>query len=75
MTDGSITNETALAGPTNFCLAFGTTWLLAGKIQFGFVYGVGAIGHLGVFSLLNLMSMTGVSFGVWQASLDTISHP
>ncbi|CAM9444643.1 protein YIPF5 [Lampetra fluviatilis] len=61
--DGSIVNETDMAGPVVFCLAFGATLLLAGKVQFGYVYGISAIGCLAVFSLLNLMSMTGVSFG------------
>lgn len=61
--NGSIMNETDLAGPMVFCLAFGATLLLAGKIQFGYVYGISAIGCLGMFCLLNLMSMTGVSFG------------
>ncbi|ELW69087.1 Protein YIPF5, partial [Tupaia chinensis] len=61
--DGSIMNETDLAGPMVFCLAFGATLLLAGKIQFGYVYGISAIGCLGMFCLLNLMCMTGVSFG------------
>lgn len=35
----------------------------SGKIQFGYVYGISAIGCLGMYCLLNLMSMTGVSFG------------
>ncbi|XP_029030613.1 protein YIPF5 [Betta splendens] len=61
--DGSIMNETDLAGPMVFCLAFGATLLLSGKIQFGYVYGISAIGCLGMYCLLNLMSMTGVSFG------------
>ncbi|CAH2277105.1 YIPF5 [Pelobates cultripes] len=61
--DGSIMNETDLTGPMVFCLAFGATLLLAGKIQFGYVYGISAIGCFGMFCLLNLMSMTGVSFG------------
>ncbi|XP_056587986.1 protein YIPF5 [Triplophysa dalaica] len=61
--DGSIMNETDLAGPMVFCLAFGATLLLTGKIQFGYVYGISAIGCLGMYCLLNLMSMTGVSFG------------
>ncbi|XP_075712651.1 protein YIPF5 [Rhinoderma darwinii] len=61
--DGSIMNETDLTGPMVFCLAFGAMLLLAGKIQFGYVYGISAIGCLGMFCLLNLMSMTGVSFG------------
>ncbi|XP_005147350.1 protein YIPF5 [Melopsittacus undulatus] len=61
--DGSIMNETDLAGPVVFCLAFGATLLLAGKIQFGYVYGISVIGCVGMFCLLNLMSVTGVSFG------------
>uniref|UniRef100_A0A8C5QZ78 Yip1 domain family member 5 n=1 Tax=Leptobrachium leishanense TaxID=445787 RepID=A0A8C5QZ78_9ANUR len=61
--NGSIMNETDLAGPMVFCLAFGATLLLAGKIQFGYVYGISAIGCLAMYCLLNLMSMTGVSFG------------
>ncbi|CAB1316781.1 unnamed protein product, partial [Coregonus sp. 'balchen'] len=61
--DGNIMNETDLAGPMVFCLAFGATLLLTGKIQFGYVYGISAIGCLGMYCLLNLMSMTGVSFG------------
>ncbi|KAJ8408824.1 hypothetical protein AAFF_G00246420 [Aldrovandia affinis] len=61
--DGSIMTETDLAGPMVFCLAFGATLLLTGKIQFGYVYGISAIGCLGMYCLLNLMSMTGVSFG------------
>ncbi|XP_030217773.1 protein YIPF5 isoform X2 [Gadus morhua] len=61
--DGSIMNETDLAGPMVFCLAFGATLLLTGKIQFGYVYGISAIGCMAMYCLLNLMSMTGVSFG------------
>ncbi|KAG7251178.1 hypothetical protein CRUP_011418 [Coryphaenoides rupestris] len=56
-----IMNETDLAGPMVFCLAFGATLLLTGKIQFGYVYGISAIGCLAMYCLLNLMSMTGVS--------------
>ncbi|XP_036598090.1 protein YIPF5-like [Trichosurus vulpecula] len=61
--DGSIMNETDLARPMVFCLAFGATLLLAGKIKFEYIYRISAVGCLGMFHLLNLMSMTGVSFG------------
>lgn len=37
--------------------------LQSGKIQFGYVYGISAVGCLAMYCLLNLMSMTGVSFG------------
>ncbi|XP_051896238.1 protein YIPF5-like [Pristis pectinata] len=61
--DGSIMNETDLAGPIVFCLAFGATLLLAGKVQFGYVYGISVFGCLAIHALLNLMSVTGVSYG------------
>ncbi|XP_014389703.1 PREDICTED: protein YIPF7 isoform X1 [Myotis brandtii] len=61
--DGSIMNETDLAGPILFCVALGATLLLAGKVQFGYIYGMSAIGCLGIYALLNLMSSSGVSYG------------
>nr|XP_020725051.1 protein YIPF7 isoform X2 [Odocoileus virginianus texanus] len=61
--DGSIMNETDLTGPVLFCMALGATLLLAGKVQFGYVYGVSAVGCLGIHALLNLMSSAGVSCG------------
>ncbi|XP_051822481.1 protein YIPF7 [Antechinus flavipes] len=61
--DGSIMTETDLAGPMLFCIALGATLLLAGKVQFGYVYGMSAIGCLGIHALLNLMSTSGVSYG------------
>uniref|UniRef100_A0A8C5L541 Protein YIPF n=1 Tax=Jaculus jaculus TaxID=51337 RepID=A0A8C5L541_JACJA len=61
--DGGIMNETDLAGPILFCVALGATLLLAGKVQFGYVYGMSGIGCLGIHALLNLMSSAGVSYG------------
>ncbi|XP_067914998.1 protein YIPF5-like [Heterodontus francisci] len=61
--DGSIMNETDLTGPIVFCSAFGATLLLAGKVQFGYVYGISVFGCLMIHTLLNLMSVTGVSYG------------
>ncbi|XP_057263493.1 protein YIPF7 [Pezoporus wallicus] len=61
--DGSIMNETDLTGPLVFCLALGATLLLAGKVHFGYVYGMSAIGCLAMHALLNLMSVSGVSHG------------
>ena len=55
-------NVTDLARPMVFCLAFGATLLLAGKIQFGYVCGISALGCLEMF-LSTKLSMTGVSFG------------
>ncbi|XP_053107467.1 protein YIPF7 isoform X4 [Hemicordylus capensis] len=61
--DGSIMNETDLTGPLVFCLALGATLLLAGKVHFGYVYGMSAIGCIAIHALLNLMSITNVSYG------------
>ncbi|XP_017530335.2 protein YIPF7 isoform X1 [Manis javanica] len=61
--DGSIMNETDLTGPILFCIALGVTLLLAGKVQFGYVYGMSAVGCLGIHTLLNLMSSSRVSYG------------
>lgn len=34
-----------------------------GKIHFGYIYGIGVLGCLGMYSLLSLMSAQGVSMG------------
>ncbi|XP_072170848.1 protein YIPF5-like [Diadema setosum] len=60
-TDPAAINDCDLAGPLVFALGFGGTLLLAGKVQFGYIYGIGGIGCLGIWMLLNLMSLTGVS--------------
>ncbi|GMS80004.1 hypothetical protein PENTCL1PPCAC_2179, partial [Pristionchus entomophagus] len=45
-----------LAGPLVFCLMFGAALLLHGKMQFGFIYGVGMLGCVGMYMLMNLMA-------------------
>ncbi|XP_061102702.1 protein YIPF5-like [Conger conger] len=61
--DGSIMHETDLTGPILFCVALGATLLMAGKIHFGYVYGISAMGCLGLYSLLSLMSLVCISYG------------
>lgn len=63
-TEFSIMQDTDLAGPLVFCLAFGGSLLLSGKLSFGYIYGIGLVGCVAMYCLLNLMSMTGVSVGV-----------
>lgn len=63
-TDPAILQDTDLAGPLVFCLAFGSFLLLAGKLQFGAIYGVGLLGCIALYGLLNLMSTNGVALGV-----------
>lgn len=62
-TDASILQETDLTGPLVFCLCFGGFLLLSGKIHFGYIYGIGVLGCLAMYALINLMSESGVSFG------------
>lgn len=45
-----------LAGPLVFCLLFGAALLLHGKLSFGFIYGVGGLGCVGIYALMNLMA-------------------
>ncbi len=45
-----------LAGPILFVLLFGTLLLLAGKVQFGYIYGVGLFGIIGLHYLFKFMS-------------------
>lgn len=61
--DAVILLETDLTGPLVFCLAFGSFLLLSGKIQFGYIYGIGVLGCLGIYILLNLMSTKDISLG------------
>ncbi|XP_037071189.1 protein YIPF5-like [Pollicipes pollicipes] len=63
-TDAEILQDTDLAGPLCFCLAFGAFLLLTGKLHFGYIYGIGMMGCVAMYFLLNLMSMQGVSMGV-----------
>jgi len=63
-TDPAMLQDTDLAGPLVFCLAFGSFLLLAGKLQFGAIYGVGLLGCVALYGLLNVMSTNGVGLGV-----------
>lgn len=51
-----IMTDSDLAGPILFVLLFGTLLLLAGKVQFGYVYGVGLFGVVSLHYLFKLMS-------------------
>ena len=63
-TDPTILQDTDLAGPLAFCLAYGSLLLLSGKIHFGYIYGIGLLGCIALYLLLNVMSIEGVSFGI-----------
>ncbi|VDD93814.1 unnamed protein product [Enterobius vermicularis] len=52
-----------LAGPLVFCLLFGASLLLHGKLSFGYIYGIGGLGCIGMYALLNMMAAEkGISF-------------
>ncbi|AET39559.1 transporter YIP1 Ecym_4522 [Eremothecium cymbalariae DBVPG len=78
-----IFNDTDLSGPLLFCLIFGTMLLTAGKVHFGYIYGVALFGSLSLYQLLKLMSnqrpslsaatATSVSSSVTQG--PTVSSP
>ncbi|KAM3184484.1 hypothetical protein ACTXT7_008295 [Hymenolepis weldensis] len=56
-----VLEDTDLAGPLVFCLIFGGTLLLAGKVHFNYIYGIGVLGCLGIYTLLSLMAPEGVA--------------
>ncbi|PKI83609.1 hypothetical protein MVES1_002604 [Malassezia vespertilionis] len=58
--DAHMMDDTDLAGPLLFCFVFGMLLLLAGKSQFGYVYGVGLMGVASIYILLNMMSTGGI---------------
>ncbi|XP_062513795.1 protein YIPF5-like isoform X2 [Corticium candelabrum] len=67
--DSHIMDDTDMAGPLIFCLLFGFLLLLHGKVHFGYIYGVGVLGCLSLYAVLNLMSVGGVSAGVVMSIL------
>eukprot|EP01113_Clastostelium_recurvatum_P019117 TRINITY_DN2254_c0_g1_i1.p1 TRINITY_DN2254_c0_g1~~TRINITY_DN2254_c0_g1_i1.p1 ORF type:complete len:259 (-),score=56.92 TRINITY_DN2254_c0_g1_i1:49-768(-) len=58
--DAHIMDDTDLAGPLFFCLLLGGFLLLTGKVQFGYIYGLGGVGCVAMYFILNLMSENGI---------------
>ena len=54
--DQHIMDDSDLFGPIIFCLLFGTFLLLAGKVHFGYIYGLAAIGSVSLHVIFSLMS-------------------
>merc|ERR1712002_964164 len=63
-TSSEVINEVDLTGPFVFCMALGAAMLMVGKVQFGYIYGIGAVGVIGMWFLLNLMAPKGAHLGV-----------
>ena len=57
----AVMDDYDLAGPIVFAATLAFLLLLAGKVHFGVIYGVGSLGCAAVFLLLNLMSEQGVN--------------
>jgi len=62
-TQAIIAGDSDLAGPLCFCLAFGSLLMFSGKLHFNYIYGIGLLGCVAMYGLLNLMALSGVSFG------------
>ncbi|KAI9325981.1 hypothetical protein DFJ73DRAFT_791185 [Zopfochytrium polystomum] len=58
--DKHIMDDADLAGPLIFCFLFGGFLLFAGKLHFGYIYGLAMLGCLSVYAILNLMSESGI---------------
>jgi len=58
--DARIMDDADLAGPLLFCFCFAMSLLFSGKPQFGYIYGVGLMGSMSIYVLLNLMSEPGI---------------
>lgn len=57
-----ISNDGDLAGPVLFCLIFAICLLLAGKVHFGYIYGVALVGTVSLHWFFKLMSDLSVDF-------------
>merc|ERR1719272_1299262 len=57
--DQDLLADADLSGPLMIGMALGVCLLLAGKLQFGYIYGLGATGCVGVCLLINVMSQRG----------------
>ncbi|KAF7288677.1 hypothetical protein HMN09_01373700 [Mycena chlorophos] len=55
-----IMDDADLAGPVCVCFCFALCLFLSGKSNFGYVYGVGLLGSMSMYTLLNLMSEQGI---------------
>ena len=58
----NILHEPDLAGPLVFLLTFGFLLLLTGKIQFGYIYGLGTLGCLIIYLVVYLVASKNISF-------------
>jgi hypothetical protein len=57
--DQDVLEDADLSGPIAIIMALGMCLMMAGKIQFGYLYGLGVSGCMGIWLLINVMSQKG----------------
>eukprot|EP00831_Metopus_contortus_P015984 TRINITY_DN16655_c0_g1_i2.p1 TRINITY_DN16655_c0_g1~~TRINITY_DN16655_c0_g1_i2.p1 ORF type:complete len:261 (+),score=44.78 TRINITY_DN16655_c0_g1_i2:123-905(+) len=65
--DSRLFEDTDLTGPLIIVIAFGIFLMLNGKLHFGYIYGIGIFGSLGIWALINLIS-TDNSFDLYSTT-------
>ncbi|ORZ22020.1 Yip1-domain-containing protein [Absidia repens] len=67
----TIMDDADLAGPLLFIFLFGIFLMLSGKVHFGYIYGVGVLGVVSIYLVLNLMSEDGVD---WSRTASVLGY-
>jgi hypothetical protein len=67
----TIMDDADLAGPLLFIFLFGTFLLLSRKAHFGYIYGVGVMGVVSIYLILNLMSTNGID---WSRTASVLGY-
>ncbi|KAI8994458.1 hypothetical protein BDB01DRAFT_772888 [Pilobolus umbonatus] len=67
----TIMDDADLAGPLLFIFLFGTCLLLSRKSHFGYIYGVGVMGVVSIYMILNLMSKDGID---WTRTASVLGY-
>jgi protein YIPF5/7 len=58
--EATFADEADMTGPVALCLALGFLLMFQRKIQFGVIYGQGAVGCISIWIVFNLMSKRGI---------------
>lgn len=67
----NIMDDADMAGPLLFILMFGIFLRITGKSHFGYIYGVGVLGMVSIFLILNMMSHTGLD---WSRTASVLGY-
>ncbi|KAK3316487.1 putative Golgi membrane protein [Apodospora peruviana] len=54
--DQHLMDDSDIAGPILFCVLYGTSLLLSGRVHFGFIYGLALVGSVVLHLVLSLMA-------------------